>query len=51
MAIKNCIDPKYPAANVMVAGLDDANHRFVIDGQFDASLTVGSQGCNFAVAK
>ncbi len=35
----------------MVAGPDDANHLFVIDGQFDASLTVGSQSTNFAVAK
>ena len=37
--------------DVMVAGSDDANHLFVIDGQFDASLTVGSQGTNSAVAK
>ncbi len=37
--------------DVMVAGPNDANHLFVIDGQFDASLTVGSQGTNFAVAK
>jgi hypothetical protein len=35
----------------MVAGPDDANHLFIIDGQFNASLSVGSQGSNFAVAK
>ena len=51
MAIKNCTDPKSPAAGYYGAGPDDANHLFVIDGQFDASLTVGSQGTNFAVTK
>src|SRR5512143_3957711 len=37
--------------DVMVAGPDDANHLFIVDGQFDANLAVGSQGTNFAVAK
>jgi hypothetical protein len=34
-----------------VAGPDDANHLFIIDGHFDASLVIGSQGANFATAK
>jgi hypothetical protein len=34
-----------------VAGPDDANHLFIIDGQLDTSLAIGSQGANFAVAK
>ena len=34
--------------DVMVAGRDDANHLFVIDGQFDPSPAIGSQGTNFA---
>ena len=37
--------------DVLVAGPDDANHLFIIDGQFDASLAIGSQGTNFATAK
>jgi len=37
--------------DVVVAGPDDANRLFVIDGQFDASLAIGSQGTKFAVAK
>jgi hypothetical protein len=37
--------------DVVVAGPDDANHLFIIDGQFDASLAIGSQGTNFATAK
>src|SRR5262245_7315435 len=37
--------------DVLVSGPDDANHLFVIDGQFDVSLAIGSQGTNFAVAK
>jgi hypothetical protein len=37
--------------DVLVAGPDDANHLFIINGQFDASLAIGSQGTNFATAK
>lgn len=37
--------------DVMVAGPDDANHLFIIDGQFDANVGIASQGANFAVAK
>jgi hypothetical protein len=37
--------------DVIVAGPDDANHLFIIDGQFDANLVIGSQGTNFATAK
>jgi hypothetical protein len=29
--------------DVLVAGPDDANHLFIIDGQFDMSLAIGSQ--------
>jgi len=36
---------------VLVAGPDDANHLFIIDGQFDASLTIAGQGTNFASGK
>jgi len=34
-----------------VAGPDDANHLFIIDGQFDSSLVIGSQGTNISTAK
>jgi hypothetical protein len=37
--------------DVLVAGPDDANHLFIIDGQFDMSLAIGSQGTSFATAK
>ena len=37
--------------DVIVAGPDEANHLFIIDGQFDTSLAIGSQATNFAVAK
>src|ERR1700745_1738447 len=37
--------------DVIVAGPDEANHLFIIDGQFDASVTIGSQGANIAAAK
>jgi hypothetical protein len=37
--------------DVLVAGPDEANHLFIIHGQFDASLTIGGQGTNFASAK
>jgi hypothetical protein len=51
MAIKIAQIQNLQQLDVMVAGPDDANHLFVIDGQFDVNLAVGSQGSNFAVAK
>jgi len=51
MAIRIAQIQNLQQLDIMVAGPDDANHLFVIDGQFDASLTIGSQGTNFAVAK
>ena len=51
MAIKIAQIQNLQQLDVMVAGPDDANHLFVIDGQFDASLAIESQGTNFAVAK
>jgi len=51
MAIKIAQIQNLQQLDLMVAGPDDANHLFVIDGQFDASLTVGSQGTNSGVAK
>jgi hypothetical protein len=37
--------------DVMVAGPDDANHLFIIDGEFNASLVIQSQGASLDVAK
>jgi hypothetical protein len=51
MAIKIAQVQNFQQLDVMVAGPDDANHLFIIDGQFDASLNVASQGPNSAVAK
>ena len=51
MAIKIAQVQNLQQLDVLVAGPDDANHLFTIDGQFDTSLTIGSQGTNFAVAK
>ena len=51
MAIKIAQIQNLQQLDVMVAGPDDANHLFIIDGQFDANLGIGSQGTNFAVAK
>ena len=51
MAIKIAQVQNLQQLDVMVAGPDDANHLFIIDGQFDTSLAIGSQGPNFAVAK
>jgi hypothetical protein len=51
MAIKIAQVQNLQQMDVLVAGPDDANHLFVIDGQFDTSLAIGSQGTNFAVAK
>jgi hypothetical protein len=51
MAIKIAQIQNLQQVDVMVAGPDDANHLFIIDGQFNTSLTVGSQGSNLAVAK
>jgi hypothetical protein len=48
MAIKIAQLQNLQQLDVMVAGPDDANHLFIIDGQFDASLAIGSQGTNFA---
>jgi hypothetical protein len=51
MAIKVAQVQNLQQLDVMVAGPDDANHLFVIDGQFDVALGIGSQGTNSAVAK
>jgi len=51
MAIKIAQIQNLQQMDVMVAGPDDANHLFIIDGQFDVSLAIGSQGANFVVAK
>ena len=51
MAIKIAQLQNLQQLDVMVAGPDDANHLFIIDGQFDASLAIGSQGTNFATGK
>ena len=51
MAIKIAQIQNLQQLDVLVAGPDDANHLFIIDGQFDTSLAVGSQGANLAVAK
>jgi hypothetical protein len=50
MAIKIAQIQNLQQMDVMVAGPDDANHLFIIDGQFDVSLAIGSQGANFVVA-
>ena len=51
MAIKIAQILNLQQMDVVVAGPDDANHLFVIDGQFDTNLAVASQGTNFATAK
>ena len=51
MAIKIAQIQDLQQMDVVVAGPDDANHLFIIDGQFDANLVIGSQGTNFATAK
>ena len=51
MAIKIAQIENLQQLDVLVAGPDDANHLFVIDGQFNVSLAIGSQGNNFATAK
>ena len=51
MAIKIAQVQNLQQMDVLVSGPDDANHLFVIDGQFDTSLAIGSQGTNFATAK
>jgi hypothetical protein len=51
MAIKIAQIENLQQMDVVVAGPDDANHLFIIDGQFNASLAIGSQGTNFATAK
>ena len=51
MAIKIAQVQNLQQMDVLVAGPDDANHLFIIDGQFDANLGIGSQGTNFATAK
>ena len=51
MAIKIAQVQNLQQMDVLVAGPDDANHLFFIDGQFDVSLAIGSQGTNFATAK
>ena len=51
MAIKIAQIENLQQMDVLVAGPDDANHLFIIDGQFDANLAIGSQGTNFVAAK
>ena len=51
MAIKIAQIENLQQMDVLVAGPDDANHLFIIDGQFEANLAIGSQGTNFATAK
>ena len=51
MAIKIAQVQNLQQLDVLVAGPDDANHLFIIDGQFDTSLATGSPGANLAVAK
>lgn len=43
MAIRIADIQNVQQLDVLVAGPDDANHLFIIDGQFDATLTVGGQ--------
>jgi len=51
MAIKIAQVQNLQQMDILVSGPDDANHLFVIDGQFETNLAVGSQGTNFATAK
>ena len=51
MAIKIAQIQDLQQMDVVVAGPDDANHLFIIDGQFDTSLVIGSQGTNTVIAK
>jgi hypothetical protein len=51
MAIKIAQIQNLQQLDVLVAGPDDANHLFIIDGQFDASLTIAGQGTSFASGK
>ena len=51
MAVKIAQIQDLQHMDVVVAGPDDANHLFIIDGQFDTSLAIGSQGTNIATAK
>jgi len=51
MAIKIAQIENLQQLDVLVAGPDDANHLFIIDGQFNVNLAIGSQGNNFATAK
>src|SRR5215216_2692197 len=46
MAIKIAQIQNLQQLDVLVAGPDDANHLFIIDGQFDATLTIAGQGTN-----
>jgi hypothetical protein len=51
MAIKIAQIQNLQQMDVLVAGPDDANHLFIIDGQFDATLTMTGQGTSFASGK
>ena len=51
MAIKIAQVQNLQQLDVLVAGPDDANHLFIIDGQFDATLTIGGQGTSIASGK
>ena len=51
MAIKIVQVQNLQQLDVLVAGPDDANHLFIIDGQFDATLTIAGQGNSIASGK
>jgi len=51
MAVKIAQIQDLQHMDVVVAGPDDANHLFIIDGQFDTSLGIRSQGTNLTSAK
>ena len=51
MAIKIAQVQNLQQLDVLVAGPDDANHLFIIDGQFDATLAIGGQSSSIASGK
>ena len=51
MAIRIAQIQNVQQLDILVAGPDEANHLFIIDGQFDANLTIRGQGTNLASAK
>ena len=51
MAIKIAQIQKFSATGRPGRGPDNAKPLFIIDGQFNAGLAIGSQGTNFTTAK